>query len=111
MLCFCPEVKNEDELILLFKQGRWDKEIFKYLIEIMSENESKILKYDPLELFEMQANISDENELLCLQFWDSSNSGIYENWKYTMNKKQRELFDLFVIRIREIYQLLLKLVS
>lgn len=111
MLCFCPRVKNEDELLRLLEQGNWDKRIFEYLIEVMSEKPDKVLPYDPVELFEMQADVSDENKLLCLQFWNKRESGIYENWRYTMNKKQQELFDLFVIRIREIYQSLQKLVS
>lgn len=110
MLCFCPDVKNEDDLFMILKQGGWDKDIFEYLIGIMAEKEDKLLDYDPVELFELQATLKDENELLYLQFWNKGESGIYENLRYTMNKKQREFFDLFVLRIREIYQLLQKLV-
>jgi hypothetical protein len=111
MLCFCPTVKNEDELLRFLKQGRWDRDIFEYLIEIMSEKENKSLDYDPIELFEMQAKMTDDNELLCFYFWNKEESGIYQNWKWTINKKQEEFFDLFVIRIREIYQALQKLVK
>ncbi|WP_313563577.1 hypothetical protein [Ruminiclostridium cellobioparum] len=111
MLCFCPDVKNEDELIEMLKQGRWDRDIFEYLIETMSGKEEKVLDYRPVELFEMQARLIDENELLCLQFWNKGESGVYENFRYSLNNKQKELFDLFVIRINEIYDLLKNLVS
>lgn len=97
-LCFCPDVKNEDELLTMLKQGRWDKDIYDYLAEIMSEQENKKLSYAPVELFEMQANLLDQNDLLCYQFWNASESGIYneKKWKYFMSKEQREIFDLFV---------------
>lgn len=110
MLCFSPDVKNEDELLKLLKQGSWDKDIFEYLIEIMADKDNKLLDYDPVDLFEMQATLKDENELLNFQFWNIDESGIYENRRYTLNQKQREFFDLFVLRIRDIYQLLQKLV-
>lgn len=109
-LMFCPEIKNEDELLYLLKQGKFDKSIFEYLVDIMLEKENKILDYDPVELFEMQAQLLEDNELLSFQFWNIDESGVYERNRYTINKKQRELFQLFRDRIREIYQTLLKLV-
>ncbi len=112
-LCFCPDVKNENELLLMVNQGKWDKDIYNYLIEIMSEQKNKKLRYKPVELFEMQARLLDDNELLNYEFWDASMSGIYDNkkWKYYMNKIQREIFDIFVLRITEAYESLLKLVE
>ena len=77
----------------------------------MAEKENKVLDYKPTELFEMQARLLNENELLSLQFWNVYESGIYEKNRYTMNKKQREFFDLFASRIQEIYKSLLKLVQ
>lgn len=111
MRCFNLNCKNEDELILMLKEGKFDKEIFDYLIEVMVEEEGKVLRYPPTELFEIQSDLSERDELLHLQFWDIDNSGISVGFRVTINDKQRELFDLFVTRINEIYKTLIKLVS
>jgi hypothetical protein len=103
VLCFCPEVKNEEELIKLLENGKWDKDIFEYLIKTMKERDNKLLEYNPIDFFEMQASLLDENKLLCLSFWNKEDSGIYNNFRYVMNKKQEEFFDMFVVRIQEIY--------
>lgn len=109
-LMFCPEVKNEDELLHLLKEGKFDKSIFEYLVEVMLERESKILEYDPVEIFEMQALLLEDNELLNFQFSNIDESGIYEKNRFVINEKQREIFKLFGDRIREIYAILQRLV-
>lgn len=110
MRCFCPNVKNEDELISMIRLGFYDDSIYRYLIEIMLDEDSKILRYDPVDLFELQATLIDENELLCLSFWDKDKSGIYSNFKYNLSDKQEEIFDLFVLRINRIYESLKSLI-
>ena len=114
-VCFFHDVKNEDELLSLFNQGRWDKEIYDYLIDILvttkEEKEYMVLPYDPVELFEMEAYLIEKNELLKLIFWDVQNSGIQDGWKFIMDKKKSEVLDLLVDRISEKYQSLLRLIK
>ncbi len=109
-MCYCPIVKNEDELIKKVKDGKYDMSIYKYLIEIMSEYEGKVLSYKPEELFELQVELSDENELLHINFSDIRECGVYENNRYKLNKKQNEMIEIFISRINEIYESLKNLV-
>lgn len=111
MLCFCPEVKNEEELIKLLEDGKWDKDIFECLINVMKDSENKLLNNNPVDYFEMQALMADENEMLNLSFYNKGDSGVYNKYRFVMNKKQEEFFDAFVGRIQEIYGMLKGLIE
>lgn len=113
MKCFCPSVKNEDELLLMVKQGTFDGGIYEYLTEAMLEYPNKKLDYPPTELFEMHVDLLDKNETLFYQFSDINESGVYDSRgnSYIMTKEQRKIFDLMVEIINHSYEYLVKLVD
>lgn len=75
MKCFCPSVKNEEELLLMVNQGVFDGGIYEYLVEAMLEYPNKRIDYLPTELFEMQVDLLDKNETLFYQFGDVNENG------------------------------------
>lgn len=102
MRCFCPVVENVKELRDKLEQGFWDFDIEDYLKEL-KELDMDLTKYNPAEFFEMQADINSTGEFLCMQFWDKSESGVYDGFKYILSAEQEQFFNMFVKKINYIY--------
>ena len=102
MRCFCPVVANTKELINKLSEGLWDSSIEGHFRDL-EELDMDLTKYYPTEFFEMQAEIENTGEFLCMQFWDKNESGVYDGFKYTLSAEQEQFFDMFVKKINNIY--------
>ena len=92
MLMFCPVVKNAEELINQIENGKYDLSIYNYLIELMSESDTKLLNCNPEEYFEIQADLQQEDIILTMYFGEPKD-----------RKYNSKVFDLYVSRIGQIY--------